>query len=64
MADKVADKDITIENAMGQTVVVVPEGQPVPDDLDEVKDRMHPGPISQASDEQIDEARGLKSKKK
>jgi hypothetical protein len=63
VAEKTASKDITIENAMGQTVVVVPAGQPVPDDLDALKERMYPGPISKATDEQIDEARGLKSKK-
>ena len=33
MADKTAQKDITVVNDAGQTVVVVPAGQPIPDDL-------------------------------
>lgn len=35
MADpKIAEKDITKVNDLGQTVVLVPAGQPIPDDLD------------------------------
>ena len=61
MADaKVADKDITVENANGQTVVVVHEGQPVPDNLDELKAQA--GAVSgNATDEEIEEARGAET---
>lgn len=34
MADKIAKEDITQVNEAGQTVVLVPAGQPIPDDLD------------------------------
>lgn len=34
MAEKIAERDITQVNALGQTVVVVPKGQPIPADLD------------------------------
>lgn len=54
---KIAKKDITIQNDLGQTVVVVPAGQPVPDDLDAAKKRA--GAIQRtATEEQIAEARG------
>jgi hypothetical protein len=36
---KTAKDAITVENAIGQTVVVVPAGQPIPDNLDELKAR-------------------------
>jgi len=39
MADKTASEDIIIENGYGQQVVVVPAGQPVPDNIDELKAR-------------------------
>lgn len=34
MSQKIADKDITQRNELGQNVLVVPKGQPVPDDLE------------------------------
>lgn len=34
MTDKIAEEDITEVNALGQTVVVVPKGQPVPEGVD------------------------------
>lgn len=36
---KRANKDITIKNRLGQTVVIVPAGQPIPDNLDELKEK-------------------------
>lgn len=34
---KVAKEDIVVQNEAGQNIVVVPAGQPIPDDLDERK---------------------------
>jgi hypothetical protein len=59
VADKTADKDITVENAQGQTVVVLAAGQPIPDNLDELKEVYSQGRISTASEDEIDAARGI-----
>ena len=61
MADeKIAKEDITVENANKQTVVVVAAGQPIPENLDELKEQA--GAVQrQASDEEIDEARGVET---
>lgn len=60
MADaKVAKDDITVKNNAGQNVVVVPAGQPIPDDLDAQKKLAAVGPVSQGSDAEIRAARGL-----
>lgn len=57
---KVADKDITVTNANGQTVMVVAAGQPIPDNLDELKEQA--GAVSAgATDEQVEEARGVET---
>jgi hypothetical protein len=34
-AEKIAEEDIVVRNELGQNVVVVPKGQPIPDDFDE-----------------------------
>jgi hypothetical protein len=34
MAGRIAKKDIVRTNHLGQSVVVVPKGQPIPDDLE------------------------------
>jgi hypothetical protein len=54
---KTAKDDITVENVNGQTVVVVHAGQPVPDNLDELKAKAAEGQV-QASDDEIAAARG------
>lgn len=61
MAEKTAKSDITVENANGQTVVVVHAGQPVPDNLDELKEQASQGQV-QATPEEIEAARGIESK--
>ena len=54
---KLADKDITIKDGAGRRVLVVAKGQPIPDNLDEVKKQY--GEVQRlASDEEIAEARG------
>lgn len=60
---KVAQKDIVVENNAGQNVVVVPAGQPVPDDLDDRKKAAKAGPVSQATDDEIAAARGISNGK-
>ena len=53
MADqKTASEDITVENNAGQTVVVVPAGQPVPDNVDDLKKQAELGVVAQAPDGQ------------
>lgn len=49
MSDKVAKEDIVRENEAGQQVVVVPKGQPIPDDLDAAIDASIP--VRQAAEE-------------
>lgn len=45
MSDKTAKEPITVTNQGGQTVLLVAAGQPIPDNLDELK-RIHSrGPI-------------------
>ena len=56
MSDKIAKEDIVRENANGQQVVVVPAGQPIPEDLDAAVEQTVG--IRQASNEEVDEARG------
>lgn len=57
MSDKVAKKDITITDGNGRNVVVVAKGQPIPENLDELKKKY--GEVSrQATDEEIAAARG------
>lgn len=34
MTQKIAEKDLTRRNALGQNVVVVPKGQPIPEGFD------------------------------
>jgi hypothetical protein len=34
-AERIAEEDIVVRNEAGQYVVVVPKGQPIPDDFDE-----------------------------
>lgn len=41
MGDKIADKDITGVDHVGRTVVLVPAGRPIPDDLDAVRARFN-----------------------
>lgn len=54
---KLADKDITVKDAVGRTVVVVAKGQPIPDDLDARKKLF--GEVSRnATDDEIAAARG------
>lgn len=57
MSEKIAKEDIVKENAAGQQVVVVPKGQPIPDDLDAAVEATVP--ITQAEPE----PKGSKSKK-
>jgi hypothetical protein len=57
---KTASEDIVVENANGQQVVVVHEGQPIPDNLDELKAQA--GAVSgSATDEEVEEARGVET---
>lgn len=56
MSDKIAKKDIVKENEIGQQVVIVPAGQPIPEDLDAAVAATVPQ--RDASDEDIARARG------
>lgn len=60
---KTADKDIIVENEAGQSVLVVAAGQPIPDDLDERKRLAGVAVSRNASDEEVDEARGIETKR-
>ena len=59
MADKVAKKDITVVNDAGQTVVLVHAGQEIPDDIEERKAAAQPAVIRNATDAEVDAARGV-----
>jgi hypothetical protein len=39
MSEKIADKDIVETNSLGQNVVIVPKGQPIPAHLSKAADR-------------------------
>jgi hypothetical protein len=51
--EKIAEEDIVVRNELGQMVVVVPKGQPIPEDFDEETYASRSVPIRQA-----DEAEG------
>lgn len=44
MSDQIADRDITRVNDRGQTVVIVPKGQPIPAGLPEAEAKQVAGP--------------------
>lgn len=51
-SQKVAEEDITGTNELGQTVVLVPKGHPIPDDFDEEAAASSTVPIRQAPEEE------------
>ena len=57
---KFAKEDITAKNELGQTVVLVPKGQPIPDDFNEEEYAARTVAVRNADDETVDEARGIK----
>jgi hypothetical protein len=54
---KIQKEDLVVENNVGQRVVLVPAGQPVPDDAELEARRAAAGVTVNATDDQIDAAR-------
>lgn len=61
MAEKIQKDDLIETNNVGQRVVLVPAGQPVPDEAELDRRRRFANVISNASDEEVDAARGIKT---
>jgi hypothetical protein len=61
-AERIAEEDIVVRNEAGQYVVVVPKGQPIPDDFDEDEYAARTVSIRQADveDEPEDEPKAAK----
>jgi hypothetical protein len=55
--ENIAKEDITAENELGQTVVLVPAGQPIPEDFDKEEYARRTVAIRNADDDTINESR-------
>ena len=59
-SERIAEKDIVVRNELGQHVVVVPKGQPIPADFDEEAYAAQSVPIRQADEEEPEEEKPAK----
>ena len=63
-SQKVAEEDIVVTNELGQNVVVVAKGHPIPDDFDEETAASSTVPIRQADEEEpVEEEESQPAKK-
>lgn len=58
MSEKIAKEDIVVRNELGQNVVVVPKGQPIPKDFDEDEAAARTVPIRNAPQDEAEPVAG------